>query len=229
MVFKHGGYPGGVTWEGIELVHTRRAESEELYLRFNLLRFRRWGKAGRSTSGVRYRGECNSIGCRGWVTSDRRAVNCEDVRRAVVEAVSTLKIKLHSDEAVVTVESDLARASVLETCLRPGDEDITGGEDCLRRDDGFYRILAKEAHLPMCRAIGEGQRKISLTSTRVIQLGGVAIHGHRYGEWQNFNNVNQNIEIARKKDVGATIDQRRRCLPHLDIRGTIVPEAKHSG
>jgi hypothetical protein len=77
-----------------------------------------------------------------------------------IHTVSLAEVEFHSDEAVVTIEPDLSRQSVLETTLCPGDKDITRSKDRLGGDYGLDRVFAIAAQLPVGRAIREFQRKV---------------------------------------------------------------------
>ena len=54
-----------------------------------------------------------------WDSLQGRSVNRENVRGAIVKSVTIVEVEFHSEKAVVTIEPDLTRASVLETGLCP--------------------------------------------------------------------------------------------------------------
>ena len=113
------------------------------------------------------------------IATDGQRIYCKDVFWAVVETVAIFKSQFHCDKAVVSIEPDVTRTAVFETCLRPGSKDVTGSKNCLGRDYCLDRVLAIEAQLPMCRAIGECQRKVAPSGAQIIQCGGVPVNGHR--------------------------------------------------
>ena len=153
---------------------TRGSKPEEPYFGFDLFLFRRRRKAGRLTVGGQRGRHSKAVG-----STDGQMINCNNVCWAVVETVTTLEIQFHGGKAVVAIEPDLSRTAVLETRLSPRGKDVTGSKNRPRRNYGLYRILSREAQLPMGRAIRECQWKVSLMGARIVQCGNVPVNGHR--------------------------------------------------
>lgn len=101
--------------------------------------------------------------------SDRCGVNSVYVRRAIVEAVMEVKGDSHGDKAIVTIKTNLSGTTMFEPSLCPRVEDVAVFENSLGRDDGFHGIFTVEAKLPVCRAVGKLERKITPFCTAVVE------------------------------------------------------------
>ena len=102
-------------------------------------------------------------------TLDRWDVDSEYVRRAVVEAVMEVEGDCHGEKAVMTIKTNLTGTTMFEASLCPRIEDVTVFENSLGQDDGFHGIFTVEAKLPVRRAIGKLERKITPFRAPVVE------------------------------------------------------------
>ncbi len=107
-------------------------------------------------------------------------VDREDIRWEIVEAVAKIKVETHGSVAGVAVKTDLARMSIFEAGLCPRVKYITRRKNSLRGDNGFNRISAVEAELPVGGAVRQSKGKVTSPSAAVVERVVLATDGHRY-------------------------------------------------
>jgi hypothetical protein len=143
---------------------------------------------------------------------DRGSVDRVHIGVAVVKAIMTLEGERHGCETVVTAEvegpGDLV---VFKSELLPFIEDIAGGKDCGRGDNGFNQVGAVVARLKVGRAIVGRQREEAPFSKAVIGGRRDAVQRHRDTDRVDVDSVEEEAKIAGDTHVGTAIYESRLC------------------
>ncbi len=132
----------------------------------------------------------------------RNPIYHEDVRQAVIEAVTLFQSNCYGVQATIAREANGTGILALVACLRSVDQGVTRGDDRFRQYDGLQRIFAVVARLIRDQAVCECKRKETPFCATIIQWGRTRGGGHQDRKWWNSVNVNKEREDARDVDIG---------------------------